>query len=637
MSVEYALLDDYRVVRVRDAAERLYIMLFGDRVGFTIFLGSLVFLALYWRVGVFITDNWTIANTMAAVADGHLYVDRIVYGPGPNTPGMHLVNERLYGRNYGHVVASLPFVWLLQGLASATDLRIAISGLWSVLVLGFVATLGALLGRRSTGVLLGSLVAFGAFASNVAFASPLPERWIYLMALQVNTMVATAFVGVVLYRMGTEIFDRRVGTFAGIAAVLATPLAFWGSLPKRHAVTALLLTLVLYSFYRSRKNVAREIRYRALAYAWVGLLAWVHAPEALVVFIALVLVDLPTARANDPRAIAAIAAAFVFALVPFLVTNQLIAGNPIEPPRLLPGYGGGEDVFLTEDGTGGTTGGGAEGGGAGNGASQLIPPAITTLLVDTIGTFSVFVSLFTRGTLVALTEPDRLYHTFVHSGYIERIAVDDGQQAINMALLESMPLLAALTAAAWPLRPGLPDPTACRRWLASPLGQTDLLVLTTTFLFTLIYLTRLPLHATVTVRYLVPIIPGLVYFLTRLSPVRAAIHRGGLVGVGAYIGTVLIGGQLLVLALLFLTPSLGEAIQLHAWIGLATALPLGGWALVATITDRDYARVGAVLLGVSAGATTVFLLLSGIDHFSYAGDFALPVMQRVSDALSLVG
>jgi len=622
MSVVYSLRDGDRLGRVHDTTKRLYALLFGDRLGVTVFLGSLAFLALYWRVGVFITDNWTVANTMVAVADGHLHVDRIVYGPGPNTPGMHLVDGRLYGRNYGHVVAALPFVWLLQGLAWVADLRVAVAGLWSLLLLGFAVNLG-------------SLVALGAFVANVALATPLPERWIHLLALQSSTLVATAFLGVVLYRLGTRVYDRRVGLFAGGTAVLATSLGFWASIPKRHVVTALLLALVLYSFYRSREEIATETRYRALAYVWVGLLAWVHAPEALAAFVALVVVDVPTARTNDARTLSVVGGAFLLSLAPFFLTNQLIAGNPVEPPRLLPSYGGGEDVFGLGDA--GSSGAVAGGGGAGSsGGSQLLPPALATLFAATVGKFTLFASLFTEGAAVAVTQPDRLYHTFVHSGYIPRVAARDGGQAINLALVESMPLLAALAALPALAVRAARDRPRLGRWLTSPAGQTDLLVGAYAMLVTLIYLPRLPLHAMVTVRYLVPLVPGLVYLLVRLSPVRRAVRTNPRPLLFAYAASVLIGGQVLLLALLLTAPSRGEAVQLHAWLGLATAVPLGAWALVATATDREAPRVGAVLLGLAAGTTTVFLLLSGLVYFAYAGDFALPLSQRVSEALALL-
>lgn len=632
MSVESLRVRQPTVEFWRATRRTVVTVLFGDRVGVTLFLGALVFVAAYWRVGVFVTDNWTVANTMVAVADGHLHVDRIVYGPGPNTPGMHLVDGRLYGRNYGHVVATLPFVWLLQGLAGVADLRVAVAGLWSLVLLGFAVNLGALLDRPRTGALLGSFVALGAFAANVALATPLPERWIHLLALQSSTLVATALLAVVLYRLGTRVYDRRVGLFAGGTAVLATSLGFWASIPKRHVVTALLLALVLYSFYRSREELAVETRYRALAYAWIGLLAWVHAPEALAAFVALVVVDVPTARTNDARTLAVVGGAFLLSLLPFFLTNQLIAGNPIEPPRLLPSYGGGEDVFGLSD----TGGGGAGGGGAGGGGTQLVPPALSTLFAATVGKFTLFASLFTRGAAVAVTEPDRLYHTFVHSGYIPHVAARDGGQAINLALLESMPLLAALGALPAVAVRAARDRPRLRRWLASPAGQTDLLVGVSTLLLVLIYIPRLPLHAMVTVRYLVPVVPGLVYLLVRLSPVRRAVCTNPRSLLFAYAASVLVGGQLLVIALLLTAPSLGEAVQLHAWLGLATAFPLGAWVLVATATDREAPRVGAVLLGLAAGTTTVFLLLSGLVYFAYAGDFALPLSQRVSEALALL-
>lgn len=111
--------------------------------------------------------------------------------------------------------------------------------------------------------------------------------------------------------------------------------------------------------------------------------------------------------------------------------------------------------------------------------------------------------------------------------------------------------------------------------------------------------------------------------MVRLPPVRAAIRNAKLVG-GAYAATVLIGGQLVVLPLIQMTPSIGEAMQLHAWLGLETATLLAGWALVATITGRDYRRTGGAILGVTAGTTTGFLLLSGLIYFAYARGLCPP-------------
>jgi len=62
-------------------------------------------------------------------------------------------------------------------------------------------------------------------------------------------------------------------------------------------------------------------------------------------------------------------------------------------------------------------------------------------------------------------------------------------------------------------------------------------------------------------------------------------------------------------------------------------VPLAGWALVSA--RWDVRRFGAVALGLAAAVTTVFLLLAGLVHFAYAGEFALPVARWASELLSL--
>lgn len=72
--------------------QRLTKILFGDRIGVVIFLAALAFTTLYWRVGFFINDNYTIANTLVNIAEGHLHITPVIYGPDSGaTPGMKLM------------------------------------------------------------------------------------------------------------------------------------------------------------------------------------------------------------------------------------------------------------------------------------------------------------------------------------------------------------------------------------------------------------------------------------------------------------------------------------------------------------------------------------------------------------------
>lgn len=646
---------DHRWTRYLPTAnpfQRLSVAIFGDRLGLTLFLAALIFFALYWRIGIYITDSLTIANTLVNVADGHLYIDHVVYGPDSGvTPGIKIHDGRLYGRNYGLVVVALPFLWGLNALTFVTDLRIALAALWSLLVLALALQLGTLLDRSRAFAIGGAVVALVAFATNVALATPLDPRWRPLIALQTSTMVWAALLAVVVYRLVAHIYDERTAVFAGVATVLATPVGFWASIPKRHVLMAFLAVLTIYCFYRSRAaDPTRELRFRALAYVWIALSAWVFPLEALLLLVALGPLDLLTARSNTPRHLAVVGGAFTLALLPFLVTNGLITGDPLRPPGLLQGYNG-EEQLLTGGGGEPTDGGGGTGadGGTGSGSSgtsdnpETTPliPSLIALVLTTADTATAHVDrLWARfiepGLTIFVDDPTHVSHVFLRSGYIEGIADDAGNEAVTLALLEVTPLLAALLAAPVVTIRTVRTRADFRAWLASPAGRTDLIVSVYVGLIVLAYLPRALGHAQITVRYFLPILPGLVYLIVRLPAVRRAIHATPRLLLFTYAATVLIGGQLLVLALLFMNPSVGEAVQMHAWLGLATAFPLGAWALVATATDRTTPRVGAVLLALAAGATTVFVVLSGTIYFAEVGDFALPIVQWGSERLPIL-
>lgn len=596
----------------RVAWDRALAVAFGDRLGLTLFVGALLVYLLTWRVGVFVTDTYTVANAMAAVADGHLYVESATYGPGLETPGMHVVDGRLYGRNYGQVVLSLPFLWALEAVAVVADPRIAVAGAWSLLVVA-----GGLLAGRMTGyvrelVAGASTLALLAFGANAALATPLDPRWFPLMALQLGTMVAGALAAVLLYRLVARVHGRRVGLAAGVAVALATPVGFWAPLPKRHTLSALAVAAVAYLLLRARESGG--LRYRALAYVPVGLLAWVHAAEGLLVLVSLGLVDLATAERTTVRDLVTIAAAIGASMVPFVLTNVLISGDPSAAPRLLPQYPEG----ARRAGGGFGSGGGGSGSGGVGGQARGVPivGSLFGMVGQAVGPLILFIDRLARGLRVGIEQSDRVWNTFVRGGYIPSVAAEDGTAAINLTILESAPVVG----------PALALPVAAVRGRArTPAGAVDLLALLLGVEFTLLFLPSLPVHAQVTVRYLVPVYLLLVYGAVRLPTVRQAIEEYGTTLAWTYAGTVLIGGQLFLAGLVARNAALGEALQAHAIVGLGLALATGTWAIAGEAGHRR-PRVGAVLLGLAGGAGTVLVLLSGLHHFAYAGEFALPLV-----------
>jgi hypothetical protein len=342
---------------------------------------------------------------------------------------------------------------------------------------------------------------------------------------------------------------------------------------------------------------------------------------------------------------------FLVSLLPFFLTNVALSGNPLKPPRTLTPYEG--EVLSTpptDESAGGEGLGPLEslgslrpfgstesGGPTDPGGSPTSTTAVTAVarvgetLLAQVARFTGFLA----AGLGALGDPDRLYHVFLRGGYLPDVAVRDGGKAINLSLVESAPLFGAFVV--------LPRAVVARTRRGRPaldaVVATDLFAAAVSLLFVLVYLPRLPLHAMVTLRYLVPMMPLLVYAVFRLRAVRDLLRRPAVLAF-SFAGTVLFGTQLLFALLFVQRATLGEAVQAHALLALVAATLFAGWLLVepslsARVERPDrLAPVGTVLLGVVCGVTTSFLLLSGSLYFVESGDLLLSVVGRVVEAVS---
>ena len=596
-------------------------VVFGNYLGATLFLASLAWFGLYWRLRFFSNDQFTFANALVGVADGHLFIDRAVYGPASGaSPGTHLVDGRVYGRNYGIVIVSAAWLVTLEAVSLVADVRVVVTGLWSFTVIGASAGVGRWLDRRRVCVLAGTAVGAVAFVGNLLIATPLSTYWYPLLALQFTTALAAAFTAVVLYRLVSRLYTGRLGVAVGLTAVLATPLGFWASLPKRHSVTALFVVCVCYTLYRSRAAESAVVarRFRALTYVWVGPVTWVHAPEGFFLLVAIAAVDLPTARSNSIRDLCVVGLALFASLVPFFLTNLAISGQPLQPPRLLPGYSG--DVLSGDSGTGGASAGGsvADGGLSASGGSIL-----SRILGQFIASYTV------------LLDPERVVRIFLRHGYIESMAASQ-DAAVNLSVVESMPLLGAVAVypllAARRLARGVGLPRPDRPGRTAPVTVVDAFSVLYVVLLLGLALTTLPLHHMFTMRYLHPLYAVGIYWVIRIPAVRRAIGTAGRSAVAGFGTTVLVGCPLYLGVIAAGDLVLGEAVQLYALAALAVAGAVGCWVLLETAVG-GFESVGAVILGTAAGVTAVYILVSGVTLFPDTGEFLLPLSRAVSERL----
>ena len=577
---------------------------FGDYGGLFVFLASLSVMMLLWRFQISITDNITLANGLAAFGDGQLHVTNPVYGDSLASPGMKEFNGRAYPRNVGHLVIALPVLLLLRAATTVMDLHVAMAAVWSFIFMGTVVTGGRLLKCQTMGNVLGSGLALVAFLVNLALAEPIQVEQYALPALQLTTLLLAGLLAVLLYRLTRRAYDRRVGFAAGLATGLATPTLMWATIPKRHVPIGALAICSMYLFYRSRtaETAERYRRFRLLAYAPVGLTAWVFVGAGVMLFIALAFVDLATARENHVSSLVSIVGVVLLSSIPFLITNVLITGDPLTSPTMLPSYPQTVADGAAADGGGSTTS-------VRGASSDAALPAVLQQVLYLLGQY-------TRGLEVAFTDPGRLKTVFIRSGWFNELS-GGSNTAISLSFAESMPLVGALV--------GLPAVVVewIRRREFAPIHAVDTFVLLYGTLTLLLYLPRLPGHAQFTVRYLYVLYPLSVYGLVQAPWIRNVIQTRSRLLIWIYTSGVLIGGQLLFAVLVLIDAAFDEAMQALALVGLGTAVLLIGWSL-ASAAGRDWPRVGAIFLGLAASSATNLYLIVVIYYFGT--NFALPLI-----------
>ncbi|MFB6086960.1 MAG: hypothetical protein ABEJ85_00440 [Haloarculaceae archaeon] len=630
-----ARVDSSRIRRLRRSTVAV---LFGDGTGLTLFLATLAVFVVLWRAGAFINDAALFVPQLERLAAGHLSLG----APGDVArifPGMHLVDGQVYGRNYGQVALAVPVYWLLDAVGMAAFQWFVVVA-WSGLLAAVAVRVGTHYGRRRLGAAVGGAVAIAALLANAATFRSTFDGLTAIVALQVTTMLVAAFTGVLLYRIVARQTDRRLGVLAGAVTVVATPVGFWATVPKRHAFTATLVVLALYGLVRSRDDPAPSARlgqagFRALAYASAGLLAWIHAPEGFTLFLAVAVVDLPTAPRNDRRTLAVIGGALALSLLPVLATNALISGNPFDPPRFLPEFPG-EGVdgpVLDPGGSPGATDGGTEGSGAMEGTDSV--PILAPIWRGIAGLLpSTLLALLQRGFVryvsslqFAATDPGSLATVFLRwgrRGYTPGNIFFGG--GTNVSVLAAAPVTAALLVT---LVVRSVDAVRHRtRRAIDGLDTADLFALVAAGMFVALFMKNLPLRVQLTVRYLHPLYPLLIYAVFRQSWVTRTLTESTTEALWGYETAVLIGVPLAVAGLLVADLSKGDVFQAYQSVALFAAGLLVVAGLTSTVSSAGR-RASAVAFGLAAGVATVFLLVTALVVMHY-GPSALPAVDVIT-------
>lgn len=581
-------------------------LVFGDYLGVAVFFGCLFLFGLTGRLERLISDSDTVLNVLYNLGHGHLV---LVEQPFGRAPGTTAVDGAFYGRNYGQAAFALPFYALAELLSPLLSPRGTAVALWTTASGGFAWALWRVTdARRLPGIVLGVTLTLllGSALVTVDHGQNVQSAEVALIA---STAVAGALCSVFVYRLVADTRGRRTGTLAAVSAVLTTPIWIWSLWPKRHVLVAALILGSMYGVARSR-TVTTDHRYviaRAGAYAAIGLLTWVHAAEALAVFLVLLVVDLATAPRNDSRTLTIVAVVFVVSLLPTLVTNTLITGNPARPPRLLAGYGG-----AVPEGGGADTGATDGRGGIGD----FLPSFVQYPLL--------LVEQYVTGARTLVSDPDRLPSLVLWRKAEYDIGTWAGQ---NLSIGEAAPILGVVGAAlgGWLRRVRDRHRTVREMGVPSPVTLYGLGVAGS---YLLLYVSRLPLNTQITVRYLFPVFPIALVLGFRNFDVGGAI-RSEYRSVGvvyALTTAVVAAGGVGLTYVAHLTE--GQAFTVHAAINVSLAVVFFLVSAGYGLTGRGRSAF-ALGFGVTAGAGTALYLAITTAYVHY-GPSVLPVVEAAT-------
>jgi len=323
----------------------LYRYVFSDDTSTLFFFASLAFCLALWNLNIFINDEVTLAAQLINLGHGVLSLEttptRLYEGLsfGASGPMLAFTYQGHVYAFYTHALAvfAAPFYAFLYIISATVGIRLFFASLWSFSIFMVSWLLGRRWGKPRLGRDLGALVALGLLIINIYVATKLPplvfDQWGALMAIQLFNILATS--AIVLFSL--SIFRRyfangRIAAFGAAYILVATPVTFWAVSAKDHTASVLLIVASIWSLYMYLLD--GKTRYRYLSYILVGISFWVRVFDAIPLLIAIVLTDLLTSEGRIKALITA-AVSVTLGMVPYLINNFLLFGNPFLSPVYL--------------------------------------------------------------------------------------------------------------------------------------------------------------------------------------------------------------------------------------------------------------------------------------------------------------
>lgn len=318
-----------------------------DNWSIILFLTALIFLISMWDVHIFFQDEKPVVNSLVNLEYGSLSLDIIKIPLGAASYIDR--GDKIYpGDSLAGPVFALPVYILLSMISFFINVALFFILVWSLLIilLGYYFTKKF----NDLNILkLCTVFSVSLFVMNIALYKPiLFEDWGELVSMQFFNIVITSITTVLIYQLFKAIFNERMGVFAALIFLFATPYSFWGVGVKDHALSVFLASAGFFLFYKYL--ITHNLRFAYIAYGLIAIDAWVRIENALVLFFSMYLIDIIfiqnffncglKIKLQHIKSLlshsAKVYAVMVIFLLPYFLNNYLVFGNPFLSDYSLP-------------------------------------------------------------------------------------------------------------------------------------------------------------------------------------------------------------------------------------------------------------------------------------------------------------
>lgn len=295
-----------------------------NQISLLVFFSSIFILISFSGTRLFFSDEGIILDQFYNLIHGSLALKfaKINTASGILT----LVGSNLYGMfSYSLLILSLPIYYLLSFIDSIFGAHLFILHIWAF---SGGAIVYLLLKNRNSGYapLFGIISYILLISVNMFYLKPIFfPKWGELLSIEFTNILISSFFVIVVFELFRRFFNQRIGIFAAVFILIATPISFYAITLKHHSLTLLLTLLAFYFYYRyTEKN---ENKFLYLAYIFTGLCIWTRTLDGIILLSSLLIMDILFFR-RSIKHIISITAVILISLLPFFGFNYMILGNP---------------------------------------------------------------------------------------------------------------------------------------------------------------------------------------------------------------------------------------------------------------------------------------------------------------------